>query len=148
MSAPRPPTASRPARARLSWPDVAFLCLLLILPGYVLGRFLWRADGMIMLLVPLAMSVFAFVAYWRDKRAAEAGQWRVEESVLHLLALLGGWPGAFLAQRMFRHKTAKRSFQAVFWSAVLLYQYLATDSLLAWRCTGAAFRFIHAQFAH
>ena len=38
-----------------------------------------------------------------------------------MLALLGGWPGAFLAQRYFRHKTQKVSFQIVSWLIVALH---------------------------
>jgi uncharacterized membrane protein YsdA (DUF1294 family) len=34
--------------------------------------------------------------------------------------LLGGWPGALLAQDLFRHKTSKTVFQAMFWCTVLL----------------------------
>jgi len=41
---------------------------------------------------------------------------------LHLLELLGGWPGAFLAQRRLRHKCSKRRYQFVFWLIVLAYQ--------------------------
>lgn len=65
-------------------------------------------------------SLIAFIAYALDKAAARAGRWRTQESTLHLLALIGGWPGALLAQRQFRHKTAKASFRVVFWATVLL----------------------------
>jgi len=65
-------------------------------------------------------SLIAFVVYALDKAAARAGRWRTQESTLHLLALIGGWPGALLAQRQFRHKTAKTSFLVVFWATVLL----------------------------
>jgi uncharacterized membrane protein YsdA (DUF1294 family) len=41
--------------------------------------------------------------------------WRTQESKLHLVALLGGWPGALLAQDLFRHKSRKAQFQVVFW---------------------------------
>jgi len=44
----------------------------------------------------------------------------VAYGALILLALPGGWPGAFIAQQLFHHKTKKRSFQIVFWAAVLL----------------------------
>jgi uncharacterized membrane protein YsdA (DUF1294 family) len=60
-------------------------------------------------------SLAAVVAYSLDKRAAQAGGWRVRERTLHIIALLGGWPGAFVAQRLFRHKTRDTGFLVVFW---------------------------------
>ena len=66
------------------------------------------------------MSIATFLAYRFDKSAAAYAQWRVSESSLHLLALLCGWPGAMLAQRILRHKTKKRSFQWFFWITVTL----------------------------
>lgn len=65
-----------------------------------------------------AMSVVTFLAYWRDKRAAQKEQWRTPESTLQGLAFLCGWPGAWLAQGQLRHKCNKRSFLAVFWVMV------------------------------
>ncbi len=55
-----------------------------------------------------------------DKGAAERGRWRTKESTLHLLALLGGWPGAYFAQVNLRHKSSKSEFKQVFWATVLL----------------------------
>ena len=49
--------------------------------------------------------------YADDKQRAASGAWRVPESSLHLAELLGGWPGAFLAQRWLRHKCSKASYQ-------------------------------------
>lgn len=66
----------------------------------------------------VAMNVLAFLAYGFDKARARGGGRRVRETTLHLLAVLGGWPGALLAQAVFRHKTVKRSFRAVFWCTV------------------------------
>jgi len=60
-----------------------------------------------------AASFIAFIAYCIDKNAAEQGKWRTQESTLHMMALLCGWPGAFAAQRATRHKTVKESFQSV-----------------------------------
>lgn len=56
--------------------------------------------------------------YAWDKRRASRGGWRVPEKRLHLLSVLGGWPGAMLGQRWLRHKTVKRRFRVVFWLTV------------------------------
>jgi hypothetical protein len=52
--------------------------------------------------------------------------------LLHLLELLGGWPGAFLAQRRLRHKSSKGSYLFVFVLIVGLHQFLAIDALRGW----------------
>jgi uncharacterized membrane protein YsdA (DUF1294 family) len=70
--------------------------------------------------VYLALSLGCFVAYAIDKSAARAGNWRTPEATLLLLGLLGGWPGAVLAQQWLRHKTAKTSFQWKFYLTVVL----------------------------
>ncbi len=59
--------------------------------------------------------------YGLDKRKAKLAHRRIKENTLHLLELLGGWPGAFAAQRYFHHKTQKTSFQVVFWMIVALH---------------------------
>lgn len=66
------------------------------------------------------INLATFIAYGADKRAAERGDWRVPEIHLHVLEFLGGWPGAFIAQKFFHHKTKKRSFQAMFWLMLVL----------------------------
>ncbi len=63
----------------------------------------------------ISINLVTVFAYWCDKRAAVNGGWRVPEINLHTLEFLGGWSGALLAQKLFRHKTKKRSFRAVFW---------------------------------
>ncbi len=70
------------------------------------------------LLIYAAASVVAFFAYGLDKRAAVRGRWRVAESALHTIELLGGFPGAFLGQQVFRHKRAKVRYMIVFWLIV------------------------------
>jgi uncharacterized membrane protein YsdA (DUF1294 family) len=65
-------------------------------------------------------SVVCFAAYALDKGAARNSRRRTPERTLLLLGLAGGWPGAVLAQRWLRHKSAKRSFQLQFWFTVLL----------------------------
>jgi uncharacterized membrane protein YsdA (DUF1294 family) len=82
----------------------------------------------------LTASLAAAVAYRVDKSAAQSGQWRTSERTLHVLALLGGWPGALVGQRVFRHKSRKRSFRVGFLVTVglnvgaLLWIWWATSS--------------------
>jgi uncharacterized membrane protein YsdA (DUF1294 family) len=71
------------------------------------------------LAVYCGMSLVLFVMYWIDKRAAQRSAQRTAENTLHLFELCCGWPGALLAQQIFRHKTRKGSYQFVFWLAVL-----------------------------
>lgn len=75
------------------------------------------------------MSLLTFLLYWHDKNRARNEGWRTPEKVLHGVELLGGWPGALLAQQRFRHKTRKLSYQAVFWLIVLLHQVFWIDLL-------------------
>jgi uncharacterized membrane protein YsdA (DUF1294 family) len=67
------------------------------------------------------MNIVCFVAYGLDKRRAVKGGRRVPERTLQFLAFFGGWPGALLGQKVFRHKTTKLSFLLVFWLAVMLH---------------------------
>lgn len=73
-------------------------------------------------------SVVALGAYALDKRAAVRGTWRTPEARLHLIALLGGWPGALLAMRLYKHKRRKAAFVRVFWVTVVVH--LAVVALL------------------
>ncbi len=74
-----------------------------------------------------------FLAYALDKSAARRNAWRVPEKTLHILSLAGGWPGALLAQQVFRHKTRKASFRAVFWLTVVV-----NVAWLVWLCVNLA----------
>lgn len=66
------------------------------------------------------LNIATFFTYWKDKVAAEEETIRIREDVLHALALVGGWPAAWLAQQVLRHKTGKRGFRAMFWLTVLV----------------------------
>lgn len=91
------------------------LWLILLLAGIWMRRMPWVVLPGLALL-----NIGTFFVYWKDKTAAEAEAVRIREDVLHALALLGGWPAAWLAQQVLRHKTVKRSFQAMFWLTVLV----------------------------
>lgn len=75
----------------------------------------WQSAWLWCAAVYAAASAVTFIVYGVDKNAARRQQRRVPEARLHLLEFLGGWPGALIAQRVFRHKTRKLSYQLVFW---------------------------------
>ena len=65
-------------------------------------------------------SLFAFVLFGRDKfLAARPGSRRISEFVLLSGAALGGWLGGLAAMLLFRHKTAKLTFQLKFAAAFI-----------------------------
>jgi uncharacterized membrane protein YsdA (DUF1294 family) len=74
--------------------------------GFAHAFLLWVYAG---------MSVVTFAVYAADKTAARNRGTRTPEKTLHTLAILGGWPGAMLAQQLLRHKCSKQSFLTVFW---------------------------------
>lgn len=90
----------------------------------------------------LCLSFITFIAYARDKSAAQAGRWRVRESTLHFLALIGGWPGALYAQKRLRHKNRKTEFKVVCWGTVIL-----NISALIWLHTAIGVKFLHDVIA-
>lgn len=67
----------------------------------------------------ISINLVTFIAYGVDKRAAKKGEWRIPEADLHTLEFLGGWSGALLAQKFFRHKTKKKSFRTDFYLVIL-----------------------------
>ena len=95
--------------------------------GVLVAILIWAATAFHWIELPWwfllygAESLLAAIAIGADKRAAGRGKRRMSELGLHLLELLGGFPGSFLAQRLFRHKTYKPSYRVVFWLIVLLH---------------------------
>lgn len=134
-----------PTRASLgSW---IFLLLLSVCPvvavGHVVPRSQWLGWGG----TALGVSLLSWVAYRNDKRRAEKGRQRVPEAYLQALSLVGGWPGAFLAQRWFRHKTSKVSFQLIFWMIVLVYQVVAMELLTGGGLSSRVWRTLTASLS-
>jgi len=74
-------------------------------------------------------STVSFLVFGFDKWKSSHNRWRVPESSLVWLGLLGGWPGGWLGMVLFRHKSAKRSFQ--FKYALALIPFAA--EVWAWR---------------
>ncbi len=76
----------------------------------------------------LGLNLLTFYMYWLDKYAAQKRQWRTKEDTLHLLSLLGGWPGAWFAQQILRHKSRKAAFRTTYWGTTVLH----CSALVGW----------------
>lgn len=59
----------------------------------------------------LAANACGYYLFWKDKRSARKGQWRIPESRLLLCAALGGALGCQLAMSTLRHKTLHWQFR-------------------------------------
>ena len=79
----------------------------------------------------LAITAVTFLTYGYDKSIAGSNRTRVPEAVLLALTLLGGTIGAILGMRVFRHKTAKRSFQVKL-GLVIVVQVLLIIAYYVW----------------
>jgi len=123
------------AASRLEGVDFCNLFGLLFLPA--LASMNAPFDARLFALWVVVVSLLAWNSYALDKKNARLGFRRTPERVLHFLEFIGGWPGAYLAQKNFRHKTKKASYQIEFWVVVSLYQFLAFDYLIQWRISKA-----------
>jgi uncharacterized membrane protein YsdA (DUF1294 family)/cold shock CspA family protein len=105
------------ATAGSAWPrkTVGSLFLAVVALGWLFAKI-----PTIIALTYGVMSALAILLYGMDKSAAINNRWRTKESTLHFVGLAGGWPGALLAQDIFRHKSKKAEFQSVFWITVVL----------------------------
>ncbi|WP_022882311.1 DUF1294 domain-containing protein [Gryllotalpicola ginsengisoli] len=122
----RMPRADRRGRVMpLMFLPVAGFALLLVLAIAWWGASPWFA------VLYTGMSAVAFGMYAWDKRAAIDGARRTRESTLQAAALLGGWPGAVVAQQLLRHKNRKTSFQLAFWLIVVVN--VGAFVVLTWR---------------
>ena len=90
---------------------IAYIVLLAIL--LMLGML----SGILLLGISL-MNALSYWLYAQDKEAAQLGNRRVPENTLHLVAFLGGWPAAWLAQEKLRHKTQKQPFRQIYFCTI------------------------------
>ncbi len=95
--------------------------LLSILPFLGAVHFTWTTGNLLPLILYPVMSLFTYSLYAKDKARAKQKKWRISEQTLHLCELAGGWLGGFIAQRMLRHKSKKESYQAEFWTIVVVH---------------------------
>jgi uncharacterized membrane protein YsdA (DUF1294 family) len=88
----------------------------------LLAIWMWNSISSGWLAWLVAINLVAFFTYWYDKRIAGTGKTRVPELALVSLAFAGGWMLAYVAMRIFHHKTGPNSqdFRNKFWGSVIL----------------------------
>lgn len=101
-------------KSKLQAMQVACIVYILVMAGLSLAGLL---KGPILLLIGL-INLLTYWMYSQDKEAAERGNRRVPENTLHILAVLGGWPSAWLAQQKLRHKTQKQPFRNIYFCTI------------------------------
>ena len=117
----RPARASHHANNKMStqWEKSSIFALVSFALLYLTVTLVWSTPGLLALGY-LGMSLICGLFYAHDKSAAQTNEWRTSEGTLLMLGLVGGWPGAIVAQQMFRHKTSKVSFRVAFWLTVMV----------------------------
>lgn len=68
----------------------------------------------------ITLNLITFIFYGWDKYQATKGNQRISEKTLLLFGLFGGWIGAIVAQKLFRHKTVKQPFRSWFFFTIFL----------------------------
>ena len=64
----------------------------------------------IIIIYILAINLITFLTMYIDKKKAKWGKWRIKESTLFTLVLLGGGIGGIAGMYTFRHKNKKTRF--------------------------------------
>ena len=59
----------------------------------------------------IGVNVITFVVYGIDKLKAKKGKWRLPETTLFLLAIIGGSVGAWCGVKVWHHKTMHAKFK-------------------------------------
>jgi uncharacterized membrane protein YsdA (DUF1294 family) len=77
----------------------------------------------------ITVSAWTFILFGFDKWRAGRGGSRISEATLCWLSALGGWPGGFAGLLIFRHKSAKPSFQLKFAAAFFVWAGLVAGAL-------------------
>ena len=63
-----------------------------------------------LLIYLLILNAVGFLLMLIDKKKAQLGRWRIRESTLMTVAVLGGSIGSLMGMKLFRHKTKHLKF--------------------------------------
>ena len=80
----------------------------------------------------VAINMIAFIMYGLDKLKAKRGKWRISETALFVIAMVGGSVGALMAMSLFHHKTQKNSFKYAIPVIMIVHVALALCLLAKW----------------
>ncbi|MDO5017726.1 MAG: DUF1294 domain-containing protein [Lagierella massiliensis] len=69
----------------------------------------------------ILINIFSFFAYGLDKSFARKDKYRISESFLLSLSLVGGFIGSFFGMNYFHHKTKKVYFKIIITLSFLIY---------------------------
>jgi uncharacterized membrane protein YsdA (DUF1294 family) len=124
-------------KSKFAQRNLFILLIALALPIFSLSHYCLiinhnKQMALIILGLISAISLFSFFSCKRDKQKAINGEWRTPEVNLHLLEFIGGWPGSYIAQRIYRHKVSKRKYQTLFWFIVFIHNFISVDYLNSW----------------
>ncbi|MEW4454289.1 cold shock and DUF1294 domain-containing protein [Bremerella sp. JC817] len=122
-----PVRKSSSSRSKLGGTSVAAALLFV---GFLIGAAFFHRISWLVVAACGVMSIATFLVYSFDKLSAKLDKRRIPEATLHLMGLLGGWPGALYAQRLVRHKSSKKKFLFTFWITVFLN--IAVIGYLVW----------------
>lgn len=62
----------------------------------------------------ILINLISFLAIYIDKQKAKKQKWRIPESTLLFLTLIGGSSGTIISMHLFHHKTQKKKFYLVY----------------------------------
>ena len=77
----------------------------------------------------IAINIISFIVMGVDKRKAQKRAWRIPESTLFVLAIIGGSIGSILGMHLFHHKT-RHGYFLYGMPAILVVQILLVLALI------------------
>ncbi len=75
----------------------------------------------IVLIYYFIINLVAFFAMGIDKRRAVLNKWRIQETTLFIMALVGGFIGYYAGMHIFHHKTKKPIFHVCFFVSLIMH---------------------------
>ncbi len=113
-----------------AWPS-----LFLILPIVAFLVAPLPASGWFFIAFLFLMSATTYMLYHCKEFRRNGIKKMQPDSVLHFCEMLGGWPGAILAQRRLEEEQPDRRYQVFLWISVFLWQGLAIEAMSDWSVT-------------